>query len=969
MRLVVCGALLWLCAAAAGCGGESFQGGEGQAGADAAAGSAGSSGHDAGGASGSDASTDADGSAGTTLDGGDASDGEVKCTAEQKLCAAKCVPLTSPEYGCAAASCDPCHIQHAVAKCSTNGSCMLDSCETGYANCDDVGSNGCEIHLLSNIDHCSGCGKKCIVAAGTPACTGGVCGVSKCETGKGDCDQQLDNGCETDTTQSLEHCGGCGNACDVPHATPACQASACKVATCNSGWADCNGEADDGCEANTNESVAHCGGCDTKCPDPPNGSAACENGTCGVGCAANFGNCDGDPNNGCETELLGSEEHCGACGMACSPANGTGQCTGGVCAITGCAAGFDDCDGVVANGCEVNLLADVTNCGGCGTACTTPKNSTPTCNGTCGYTCNTPFLNCDSDPDCEVNSSINVANCGACNNVCSLPNASAACTNGTCQIDQCVNGWTDCDNAPANGCDVYTAGDTQNCGTCGKICTFVNASAQCVNGGCQLGTCNAGFGDCNGIAADGCETNLKASAEHCNACGALCAPMNAHPSCDNGICKIASCVAGYGNCDLDDSTGCEVDLANNPLHCNSCNNKCVFTNAASICNLSLCMMGPCQAGWDNCNGTIGDGCEVNLNSSATDCGGCSQACSTPNGKPACSSGTCTTGSCNTGWGDCDGVVANGCEVNLMTSANDCGVCGRSCLGATCSAGKCNPIQIATVVNPLSLATNGTRVYVVSQLDAAGRIISVLVGGGGLIEHATNQDRPDGLAINSTRVYWTTFNTRHVRWAPLTEAGNNLAYTAPNGNLGGLAATDSHLAFVNWTNGTVYRCPIGDCASPATYAGAANSNPHRIALNSSGLFWANWNNDNVKKSPLSTWTVTDVAAGQDGALGVALDGEFVYWTSQFSGSVTRAPLTGGASTTLAAGQQKPTGIAVDSTHVYWTNVDGGAIRRVPKTGGGVEDVATGQTSPNYVALDAVAVYWTDYVAGAVRRVAK
>lgn len=47
-----------------------------------------------------------------------------------------------------------------------------------------------------------------------------------------------------------------------------------------------------------------------------------------VKCEKDFGDCDGDPQNGCETELLANQQHCGACGNACDAYE---QCMEGGC--------------------------------------------------------------------------------------------------------------------------------------------------------------------------------------------------------------------------------------------------------------------------------------------------------------------------------------------------------------------------------------------------------------------------------------------------------------------------------------------------------------------------------------------------------------------------------------------------------------------------------------------------------------
>jgi hypothetical protein len=82
-------------------------------------------------------------------------------------------------------------------------------------------------------------------------------------------------------------------------------------------------------------------------------------------------------------DLLTDVNNCGACGTVCSAVNGAPICTGGVCDIT-CAAGFGNCDGNSANGCEISLQADVNNCGSCGNACGL---AVPCQNGVCVLAC------------------------------------------------------------------------------------------------------------------------------------------------------------------------------------------------------------------------------------------------------------------------------------------------------------------------------------------------------------------------------------------------------------------------------------------------------------------------------------------------------------------------------------------------------------------------------------------------------
>lgn len=86
----------------------------------------------------------------------------------------------------------------------------------------------------------------------------------------------------------------------------------------------------------------------------------CSGGKCV--CDDGYGNCDGDAENGCETLLASSSEHCGVCGNDCHG----GACNAGVC---DCGESFVDCDGDPTNGCEAELPRDAENCGACGHTC------------------------------------------------------------------------------------------------------------------------------------------------------------------------------------------------------------------------------------------------------------------------------------------------------------------------------------------------------------------------------------------------------------------------------------------------------------------------------------------------------------------------------------------------------------------------------------------------------------------------
>ena len=658
---------------------------------------------------GSDPDAGAAGGMGGTGGGAAGSGGGSDCfpTQAQKFCGGQnCPDKSDPSHGCATTSCAPCSVPNAIADCASDGSCDVQSCNPGFSDCDGAASDGCEVNTDADPHNCGGCGQDCFTPGDSTNwdCISGVCKVSKCPLGRGDCNQDPTDKCEIDLTSDPDNCSFCGGICaaTVQHATPSCTAGKCGYSKCDPGWADCDGNRVNGCEQDVATDPTHCGSCNTVC-NTTNGKAACVAGQCAITCNPGFGNCNGLASDGCETNLNTNTSHCGTCPTACSTNHATPTCSSGTCVLT-CQGSWRDCNKKVSDGCEANLNTNRNHCGSCAKACST-NHATPTCSGgLCVLSCKGAYRDCNgNEPDgCEVNSATDVNHCGGCASSCSGNHGTPSCSGSSCSI-QCSSGYGNCDGNPSNGCETNTTNSTNHCGACGYKCGshVQNASGvACSGSACTYtGSCSSGFGDCTGGKADGCETPLDTTS-NCKACGVPCNPAHATGTCSTGSCAIASCTAPYKDCSGGVGNGCETNTSSSANNCGACGYKCSahVQNASGVaCSGSACTYtGSCSSGFGDCTGGKADGCETALDTT-TNCGVCGNNCTTnvvhASGVACGGGGTCTyTGSCSAGWDDCTGGKADGCETDLA-AVTTCGSCSNDCTakvvhasGVTCETG-------------------------------------------------------------------------------------------------------------------------------------------------------------------------------------------------------------------------------------------------------------------------------------------
>ena len=242
-----------------------------------------------------------------------------------------------------------------------------------------------------------------------------------------------------------------------------------------------------------------------------------------------------------------------------------------------------------------------------------------------------------------------------------------------------------------NGVSVNAQTDPKNCGSCGRNCgddgsgfitdddlTFCNAGLCASHAHCPPSVGGGYRTSCGTDCQRGrCKTmrcrDLAADTANCGTCGHACNPGE---MCCSGNC--IKCKPGEVCC-----AGACANLTSDPTNCGSCGTVCRVANGAGGCMNGSCVISMCTPGFANCNGVYGDGCEVNLNTDPNNCGSCGKPCV---GGKICLGGTCV---CPQPLTDCNGV----CTDIHGFDANNCGTCFGRCLSTqSCCNGVCKDLS-------------------------------------------------------------------------------------------------------------------------------------------------------------------------------------------------------------------------------------------------------------------------------------
>ncbi len=202
------------------------------------------------------------------------------------------------------------------------------------------------------------------------------------------------------------------------------------------------------CEENCVSKGYECGTvCDVNCGD--------FDGRCDVGEGCNLGQCVPDAlctdtcvSAGAECDTICNED-CGSCVLE----NAQSQCSSWLCEITSCDANYYDCNGIANDGCEIDSQTDINNCGVCDNVCLAGSicdaGDCNSCDGTWSAP-ETPNVVCDGGAHCIAQGEVNE---------CACENGYEADGTGGCDIPSSVSGCDGyCDWLSTYGGESYSNG-------------------------------------------------------------------------------------------------------------------------------------------------------------------------------------------------------------------------------------------------------------------------------------------------------------------------------------------------------------------------------------------------------------------------------------------------------------------------------------------------------------------------------
>lgn len=330
----------------------------------------------------------------------------------------------------------------------------------------------------------------------------------------------------------------------------------------------------------------------------------------------------------------------------------------------------------------------------------------------------------------------------------------------------------------------------------------------------------------------------------------------------------------------------------------------------------------------------------------------------------CVSGSCTF-ACLTNFYDCDGDPTNGCEINLQNDAANCGACGNACAGtvSACSAAHCNVI-VASQMNGLAgIAADGAHVYFTASTD--GNVMRVDPDGSNLMLLAPNQSQPMAIATDGANAYFVDPIGQNVTSVGID--GSNLQIIASGlNNPVAITYQGGMLYWVTQNDGAVVESTPDGLTQ--TVLAMGETLPMQIVSDGVNAYWSA--SQGLRMASIDGTTLLPTTLIADvGVSAVGSDGTFAYWADM--GLIQRVMPDGTQQTSCSQSPTPANGIVSDGSNVYWID-QAGNVKRAAVDGSSLTVLAGGDTPPALltgIALDAQNVYWLNAADGTVHAATK